>query len=210
MAAKNKLPVYILIALAVIGGGWFLAQSVSMRPAEPQFALRLPSSLELPEFTLTDQDGQTLTQHWFEGQWTLVFFGFTHCPDICPATLQVMSLARRQLAEDNPDQELPSILLISIDPERDTPASLKQYVTHFGNGVSGATGSFDELEKLTKTLGVYFAKEDPVPGGVPDDYNVAHSAHVVVINPNGDYSAVFSAPHEVAAFVADMPILMAQ
>lgn len=209
MASNNKFLTLILLALVAAGGSVFLVNSPLLQPSEPQHALRLPSPLELPEFTLQDQDGSPLTDEWFEDQWTLAFFGFTHCPDICPATLQVLMLARAQLAGAIPESELPEILLVSVDPGRDSPDVLKQYVAHFGAGVSGATGQLQELQKLTRTLGVYFAKEDPGAGDDPANYNVAHSAHVVVIDDQGNYSAVFSAPHTVEAFVADIPVLMA-
>ena len=207
MASTNKIFALILLLLVAAGSSMFLMKSYAPRTSEPQHALRLPEPIELPGFSLLDQDGNVLTNAWFHKQWTLVFFGFTHCPDICPATLQVLMLPRQQLAAANPDGELPAILLGSVDPDRDSPAILKQYVAHFGNGVSGATGPQEELQKLTRTLGVYFAKEES-PDGDPGNYSVAHSAHVIVIDRQGDYSAVFSAPHTVDAFVSDMPLLM--
>lgn len=210
MASTTKTLTIILLTLAVIGGSWFMMKSLPRQPSEPQHAMRLPGTMALPEFELVDHNGKPLTNEWFEDQWTLVFFGFTNCPDICPATLQVLSLARAQLASANPDSELPEILLVSVDPDRDTSDTLKQYVAHFGEGVSGATGQHEELQKLTKTLGIYFAKEDPAPGTDPENYIVAHSAHVVVIDNQGNYNAVFSAPHTVENFVADVPLLMGQ
>ena len=208
MASSTKTLTIILLTIAALIGSVLLISSLQVREAEPQHAFRLPDPMSLPEFELLDQDGNQLTNEWFDDQWTLVFFGFTNCPDICPATLQVLSLARAQLASNDPDQELPDILLISVDPGRDTPESMKPYVAHFGDGVSGATGSLEELEKLTTTLGVYFAIEDPASPDAPENYNVAHSAHVVLIDNRGRYHAVFSAPHTVDAFVADVPILM--
>jgi protein SCO1/2 len=210
MASTNKILTILLLVLAALGGSWFLANKFPSPSSTPQHALRLPSPMVLPEFELVDHNGNQLTNEWFEDQWTLVFFGFTHCPDICPATLQVLSLARAQLARERPGSELPEILLVSVDPDRDTSDVLKQYVAHFGDGVSGATGRLEELQKLTKALGIYFAKEDPTPGTDPENYIVAHSAHVVIIDNQGNYGAVFSAPHTVEAFVVDMPVLMAQ
>ena len=208
MPSSIKTLSVILLTIAALVGGVLLLSSSQLRTSEPQHGLRLPDPMPLPEFELLDQDGNRLTNEWFDDQWTLVFFGFTNCPDICPATLQVLMLARAQLASNDPDRELPAILLISVDPGRDTPESLLPYVAHFGDGVSGATGSLAELQKLTKSLGVYFAIEDPASPDAPDNYNVAHSAHVVLIDNDARYHAVFSAPHTVDAFVEDMPILM--
>lgn len=208
MASSTKTLTVILLTIAALIGSVLLISSLRVQAPEPQHALRLPDPTPLPEFELLDQDGNLLTNEWFDDQWTLVFFGFTNCPDICPATLQVLSLARAQLAKDDSDYELPEILLISVDPGRDTPETLQPYVAHFGDGVSGATGSLEELRKLTKTLGVYFAIEDPASPDAPENYNVAHSAHVVLIDNQGRYHAVFSGPHTVDTFVADMPVLM--
>jgi protein SCO1/2 len=132
-----------------------------------------------------------------------VFFGFTHCPDICPLTLQVLADARRQLAEMG-TEPLPRIVLVSVDPERDTPAKLAQYVSYFGDQNAGITGELDELRKLTGALGIWFEKSSL--GG--DNYAVDHAAAVLLIGPEGGYRAVFSTPHEAANFVHDLPIIM--
>ena len=208
MASSTKTLTVIALTIAALIGSVLLISSLQVPTPEPQHALRLPEPMPLPEFELLDQDGNQLTNTWFDDQWTLVFFGFTSCPDICPATLQVLSVARAQLASNDPDRELPDILLVSVDPGRDTPETLLPYVAHFGDGVSGATGSLEELTKLTTTLGVYFAIEDPASPDDSDNYNVAHSAHVVLVDNHGRYHAVFSAPHTVDAFVTDVPVLM--
>lgn len=207
MAFTKKIVVLFLLLLVAAGTSLYLTKLYLPRNSEPQHALRFPEPIELPDFVLTDQDGTALTNEWLSDQWTLAFFGFTHCPDICPATLQVLMLARKQLATADPDGELPAILLVSVDPDRDTPEVLKQYVARFGEGFSGATGPVEELRVLTKTLGVYFAKEN-ADDNDPNIFSVAHSAHVVLIDRQGRYSAVFSTPHTVEAFVDDMPLLM--
>jgi len=191
-----------LVALAV-AGGWLLRERwVSARV--PQYAMVLPETAALPDFSLVDQDGHPFGPRSLVGHWSLIFFGFTNCPDICPATLQVLSIARQRLAELN--QEAPEVILVSVDPDRDSPDILRRYVGHFGDGVTGVTGDMEELRKLTSALGIYFGREpEDSPG---QNYNVAHSAHVVVIDGHGRYAAVFSAPHSVDAFVTDLPVLM--
>jgi protein SCO1/2 len=189
-----------LLAIA-LAGGWLLSQSLSSRTAAPEHATRLPEPMPLPDFLLSDQDGNPVDRDYFRGHWTMVFFGFTHCPDICPATLQIMSAARQRLAEEDSDAVLPEILLISIDPDRDTTDLLKQYVGHFGEAVSGATGSLDELQKLTGPIGIFFEKELTGDG----NYQVAHSAQIIVIDDEGRYAAVFGAPHTVEKLAQDMP-----
>jgi protein SCO1/2 len=159
--------------------------------------------LELPEFELLDHDGNAVGRDVFRDHWNLVFFGFTHCPDICPMTLAVLADAKRQMADRG--LALPRIVLVSVDPERDTPEKLRQYLGYFGEGNLGLTGDLDEISKLTKALGIYFSKTS-ADGG---DYSVDHSAVVVLINPDGRQQGIFSSPHEAGNFVNDMPMIMA-
>jgi protein SCO1/2 len=175
----------------------------STAPAVPESALILPAPEPVPAFSLLNQEGDTVDQSIFEGQWDLVFFGFTHCPDICPATLQVLAAAKRTLA-DMGQQPLPRIVLVSVDPERDTPEILGQYVDYFGDGNLGLTGTMEEIRKLTTGLGVYFEKR----GTDADNYVVDHWAGVYVIDPDGRRHSLISSPHVVDNYVRDLPILM--
>jgi protein SCO1/2 len=172
-------------------------------PAAPRSATLLPGGVDLPGFSLLDHTGSPVDQGVFDGHWNLVFFGFTHCPDICPLTLQVLANARAQLAEDG-FEPLPRIVLVSVDPERDTPEKLAQYVGYFGDQNLGLTGDLAELRKLTGALGIWFEKS-ALDGA---NYSVDHGAAVLLIGPDGDYRAVFSAPHETENFVHDVPIIV--
>lgn len=192
----------IVLGIALAVGIW-LAKQMATRTAAPTTATVLPTSTDIPEFALLDQNGEAATQSFFQGQWDLVFFGFTNCPDICPITLQTLSAARKQLAaaESFP---LPRIVLVSVDPERDRPDNLAAYLNGFGAGNAGLTGSMEELRKLTGGLGIFFEKR------TSDDeyYSVDHSAVVLLINPAGRFSALFSSPHTIENFVHDLPLLM--
>ena len=200
MSPRN---IFVAVVLAVaLAAGLAVATWLSA-PAEPKTALVLPKSNALPEFQLLDPLGNTVSRETFLDQWSLVFFGFTHCPDICPLTLQTLAAAQRELAAAG-QQPLPQIVLISVDPERDTPQLIGQYVAHFGDGNLGVTGSLDELQKLTSALGIYFQKQP----GDGDSYAVDHSAAVLLINPNGEFHALFSGPHVAANYVHDLPIIM--
>ncbi|MGB5510387.1 MAG: SCO family protein [Woeseiaceae bacterium] len=200
MSPRN---IFVAVVLAVaLAAGLAVATRLSA-PAEVKTALVLPTSNALPEFQLLDALGNTVNRETFLDQWSLVFFGFTHCPDICPLTLQTLAAAQRDLAAAG-QQPLPQIVLISVDPERDTPQLIGQYVAHFGDGNLGVTGSLDELKKLTAALGIYFQKQ---PGDA-DSYAVDHSAAVLLINPNGEFHALFSGPHVAANYVHDLPIIM--
>jgi protein SCO1/2 len=173
---------------------------------QPLHATVLPERLPLPAFSLKDQHALPFTRENLRGHTSLLFFGFTRCPDICPATLQQLALARKQIAGAPPagGGSLPQIVLISVDPERDTPAKLEQYVSSFGEGVTGATGSPEAIRELTSALGIFFARE---PMG-EDDYTVSHSTAVLVIDEDATLQALFGAPHKTEYFVHDVPLLM--
>lgn len=200
MGPKNVITIVILAA--ALFAGLFVASRLST-PAAPKAALVLPAPTALPEFALLDQSGQPVNRETFRNHWNLVFFGFTHCPDICPITLQVLATAKSRLA-DKGHEPLPRIVLVSVDPERDTPDTMKDYIGYFGDGNLGITGSLDELRKLTGALGIFFDKR-PAENG---NYNVDHSAAVLVINPEAEFSALFSGPHFVDNYVHDIPLLM--
>ena len=199
----NPRQFIIAIALGLaLAAGTFVALRMQA-PSIPEFGLVLPAPNPVPEFSLENQDGVPIDQTVFEGQWDLVFFGFTHCPDICPTTLQVLAAAKAALQETG-QSPLPRIVLVSVDPERDTPDVLKQYVDYFGADNLGVTGKLDEITKLTTGLGIYFEKQ-PSDGA---NYAVDHSAAVLVINPDGGFEALFSGPHVVDNYVHDLPIIM--
>ena len=200
MTPRNSL---VAIGLAaVLAAGIFLGLR-TQAPAESKYALVLPAPNPVPAFSLVDQHGNPADQTVFEGQWDLVFFGFTHCPDICPTTLQVLSTAKTAL-EERGHSPLPRIVLVSVDPERDTPEIMSQYVDYFGEDNLGITGSLEEVRKLTSGLGIYFEKQS----ADGDDYVVDHSAAVLVIDPDGGFHALFSGPHVVENYVYDLPIIM--
>ncbi len=157
----------------------------------------------MPGFSLLDQASAPVNADTFRGQWDPLFFGFTNCPDICPTTLQTLANARRELAATGATT-LPRIVLVSVDPERDTPELLGQYVDYFGEDNLAVTGKLEEIKKLTDALGIYFEKAPTEDG----NYGVDHSAAVLVIDPMGEFLALFSAPHIAANYVHDLPIIM--
>lgn len=200
-------PRNIIIGLVLgiaIAAGFALSLRDAREPAVSLTATVLPVGNELPDFALLDQDGAAVGRSVFEGQWDVVFFGFTNCPDICPATMTVLGQARREL-ESRGQDPLPRIVLVSVDPERDTPEAMARYVAYFGDDNLGLTGELVEVRKLTDALGVFFQKA----GADGEAYGVDHSTVVLVIDPEGRLKALFSAPHEVANLVHDLPLIMA-
>ena len=197
----------IIIALVLgiaIAAGFALSLRDAREPVVSLTATVLPAGNELPDFALLDQHGAAVGRSVFEGQWDVVFFGFTNCPDICPATMTVLGQARRELDARGQDP-LPRIVLVSVDPERDTPEAMARYVAYFGDDNLGLTGELAEIRKLTDALGVFFQKA----GADGEVYGVDHSTVVLVIDPEARLKALFSAPHEVANLVHDLPLIMA-
>jgi protein SCO1/2 len=137
-------------------------------------------------FKLIDQSGKDVTDRDFRGRHMLVFFGFTHCPDICPAELQVMSAALDQLG-DEAHKVVP--IFITLDPERDTQAAIADYVKHFGSNFVGLTGSPEAVAAAAKAYRVAYAKVEIQ--GAADGYTVDHSALVYLMDTDGEYVTHF-------------------
>jgi len=192
------------VAGAAIAVGLLFTLDLVGKKVVPVQATVLPAGNELPDFSLLNQDGDTIDRRIFEGQWDLVFFGFTHCPDVCPTTMAMLKQVRERLASQG-QEPLPRIVLVSVDPERDTPEAIGKYVDYFGEGNLGITGDLTEIRKLTGDLGIYFAKIETDN----DNYSVDHSSVVLVINPQGRFRALFSAPLSVDNFVHDLPLIIA-
>jgi protein SCO1/2 len=133
-------------------------------------------------FTLVDASGKTVTDQNFRGRYMLIFFGFTHCPDICPAELQVMAAALDQLG-DKAKKVVP--IFITLDPERDTPEAVGAYVKNFSPNIVGLTGSMDAISAAAKAYRVSFSKfQDPTGG---ENYTIDHSAFAYLMGTDGEY-----------------------
>ena len=143
-------------------------------------------------FSLTDQKSQRVGHVELEGNWSLLYFGYTSCPDVCPTTLSQLAQAMKLLTRR------PQVIMVSVDPERDTPARLGEYLKSFDPGFIGYTGTFDEVVNLATQLNIAFGK---VPGSSPGTYEVNHSADIVVVNPKGKYAG-FIRPSPQARNVA--------
>lgn len=134
-------------------------------------------------FAMVNQNGETVTEKSWPNQYRLIFFGFTHCPDVCPTELGKMTQALNLMGK-NADKLQP--IFVSLDPGRDTPAALKEYVALFNPKLVGLTGTPEQVETIRKAYRVYAAKV-----GDGDDYMVDHSAFIYLMAPNGDFIDVF-------------------
>ncbi len=146
-------------------------------------------------FTLTNQDGRQVTERDFAGRYQIVYFGFTHCPDVCPTDLAVIGNALRRFEKSAPARAARvAPIFVSVDPERDTPAVLKEYVAAFHPRLVGLTGTPRQVADMVKRYGAYGAKEPPAAGG---GYNVNHSRLAELIGPDGKPIALL--PYEKGA-----------
>ncbi len=191
-----------LAAFALGVGGGYLWQQRSTPALQLQRAtLVAGGSHELPDFQLQDQDNRAFARERLKGRWSLLFFGYTHCPDICPLTL-VEAKGLENRLQGTPYQADTQVVFVSVDPKRDTPAVLKRYVSYFHPAFIGVTGSRPQLDQLTRALGIYYQYR-----GEGDDYLVDHSAAMVLIGPQGKLRAIFSAPHSAEVLASDYLVI---
>ena len=146
---------------------------------------------DVGDFSLTDHRGLSFTRDDLTDRWTLIFFGFTHCPDICPTTMAELAELKSQLADTEASDA--RVVMVSVDPARDTPDRLAQYVPYFNPDFIGVTGEFADILSVAQRLNAPFRKVSEPDGG----YQMEHSANVMLMNPRGDYHGFFRAPLDI-------------
>ena len=151
-----------------------------------------PSPPKLNEFFLIDKDNLPFTLDDLKGRWSIMFFGFTNCPDICPSTLMEISKAERKLREIPEFGNSGQLIFISVDPERDTPTILKTYVSHFSSSLQAASGSQEELQILAKSVGAIFLTVDSDSNN--NNYSIDHSAGIFFVSPDATLFSVLTQP----------------
>jgi protein SCO1/2 len=174
-----RILLWILVALAVAGVAVLLLRQPVSETAQTEVKLGGP-------FTLTGADGRTFSSTALAGKPYAIFFGFTHCPDVCPTTLARMVRLRRQLAAG---PEPLRIVFVSVDPERDGPAELRNYLSLFPEPIIGLTGTQPRIDHAKRQFGIFSQKVPDQDGG----YTVDHSAGVLLFDRNGDFVATISA-----------------
>jgi len=180
-----------LILLVVCGFIWRMSQPVIMSNEELRIngAVVLDKPRIFSDFELVDHSGESFNIARMQGIWSIVFFGFTHCPDICPTTLATLNQTYSKLKDS--EKERLQIVMISLDPERDTVQKLADYVPYFNPEFVGVTGNQHLIRRLSAELNIAY-NQVPLNG---DDYTVDHSTQLVLINPKGHYHGFFKAPH---------------
>jgi protein SCO1/2 len=189
-----------VFALAALGIAAYVTIELRDRPAESGDGSLLPATLGGP-FSLTDHTGSAVTEADYAGRYLLVFFGFTHCPDICPTTLNQVALTMRSLGE-RAAQVQP--LFVTVDPARDTPAAMAEYVALFDGGIVGLTGTEQQIADIARAYRVHYAKAEVE--GAPDDYMMDHSVLLYLMGRDGNFRRLFrpdDQPEEMASIIAD-------
>jgi len=182
-------------AVAAAIAGFFLAAQLDRASPRLASGTWLPQPKPVPQFALADSAGRAFTQRELAGAPALVFFGFTHCPDVCPTTLLKLAQIEKRAASPKP-----RVLFVSIDPQRDTPAVLAAYVHAFDPSFEGLTGSPQAIERVAADFGVAVNRVE-LPGG---DYTMDHSAVVFLVDDAARIAAIFTPPLDVAAVAADL------
>jgi protein SCO1/2 len=191
--------VLIVVVGAALATGVGLSQRRQVAEQPAITGLLWPDPKTLAPFSLADHDGRVFDLARLRGRWSFLFFGFTSCPDMCPTTMAQLGGAADLLSAELGSEAECQFVLISVDPERDSPERLEAYVEHFNPAFLGVTGQPERLDALRRQLGIMRAVVgDPAAG----DYTVDHSASVLLIDPDARLVGIFSAPHE-ARTIAD-------
>jgi len=192
---------------AVAGIGTVTARQLLMvnSPVAPEingFVLQQPRLL--PAFELLNGQAETFTGADFAGAWSFLYFGFTYCPDICPTAMVEMAKLKTLLSASHPDL-LAEFYLVSVDPERDTPQRVQEYVTYFDDNFKGLTGDLDDISNLAQTASVIHVIE-PSADGV--SYEVGHSSTITLLDPQGSIRAIFREPLRAATLADDVSLVL--
>lgn len=186
--------VVVFMLVAVAGFVYRIGQPRVMTESEMKLngLYILDTPRNFGDIKLVDHRGEAFGRDRFTGRWSLVFFGFTHCPDICPTTMAFLNQLMGEL--DGTESEDTQVVMVSVDPARDTVQQLASYVPYFNEEFVGVTGDFLDVHRFATALNTPFRK---VPGQ-GENYAVDHSSNVVLINPKGDYHGFFKAPLDLA------------
>ena len=193
-SVRTTLIVLLLVVASIFS--FVVYRQINLVSAEPEPAPDLAEynayvydqGRPLAEFSLTDENGETVTREDLKGRWTFAFVGYTNCPDICPAAMANLRRMDGMLPADLPQ---PDYLLISADPEHDTPERLRDYTGFFGDNFHGLTGDLETTRELAKSLSAVFQHRQ-----VDDQLLVDHSGHFALLNPQAQVQALIQPPHK--------------
>ncbi len=185
----------LALGLGIAAGVLFWPRSGALLPPAELAAPLLPEPRTITPFQLTAQDGTVLDASRLRGKWSLVFIGYTHCPDVCPTTLNTLAGTAKQLQASPEGLDHTQFVFVSVDPKRDSPTHLKDYLGFFHPAFLGATGEREQIDRLVRQLGAIYMFEGDTSS---DNYIVNHSATLYLIDPQGRFYARLQPPHEPA------------
>ena len=186
----------VAIAAGIAAGLW---RRTAPNPALDVGGYVLPTPKALGTFELVDERGASVTAQDFVGHWSFLYFGYTYCPDVCPLALVELADVKKRLAERVPAAAV-SVYFVSVDPQRDSPQRLHEYVTYFDPDFHGLTGDIAQITALANAVGAVFFVP---PGQDEKAYLVSHSSSIALLEPSGGLRAVFTAPHDAQHVAAD-------
>jgi protein SCO1/2 len=187
----------LVVVLVVLVAAMFLLPR-AQRGEPPQTATVLPAPQPLADVRFVDKTGAATQFADLEGNFTLLFFGFTNCPDVCPLTLSLLAKVRADIASRAP-RLTPRVLFVSVDPNRDTPQRIAAYLNGFDPEFAGVTAADEEIAPLLKQLGVAVEKHEHGSA----NYNVVHNSAIYVLDENADWIAVSTGPHDPQIIASD-------
>lgn len=205
---RTQKTVFILVALVAVILGLTVNKVLNGRsegnPTELIDAgiILLPQSRTVPAVEMTDEQGQPVLMDELKGKWSLLFFGYTFCPDICPTTLAQLRQVKSELPKEAVERL--QVVLVSVDPNRDTPAQLKQYLGYFDTDFRGVTGSLENIQKLANAVSIPFIPADTSK----PNYTVDHSGNLALLGPDGKQRGFIRAPFNNQKLVAQLPGLV--
>ncbi|HRD69112.1 MAG TPA: SCO family protein [Legionella sp.] len=204
------LTVVILLAIAGLFTGIFVSQHLhaNKKLDVTQFhGTYLEHPRTINQFALTGTDGKPFDNASLQGQWTLIFFGFTNCGYLCPTTMAELGKMYRILQEKGV-KDLPHVVMISIDPDRDSLEKLGPYVASFHPDFFGARGEEKSVKIMTREMGIAYAKVLNKESDDPKNYDVQHSGAVMLFNPQGELNAFFTTPHHADLLAQDYMLMV--
>ena len=200
--AKKSLALLLVATVAIAAFiGWRSGNDTAVKPPEEIEDYLFWQAKDLTDFKLMGANSKVLGLNDLKGKWSFIFFGYTHCPDVCPVTLAVMGQAFK-LIEKTPaaSQEIQGVF-ISVDPKRDTPESLKEYASYFNNKFLGVTGETAQLDAFARQMSALYTIHPNEPGKPGDTYLVSHNSTIFLVDPQGRLYGRFpppQAPQEIA------------
>jgi len=202
----NKVGIGVIAVLAFVVGIWLGTRNDHKSGqviVQDRIVTVLPKARDLQPFRLMTADGKPFTAESLRNKYTILFFGYTSCPDVCPTTLKVLGDLYTNLEKKNQQQDV-QVVFVSVDPRRDKPGVLKKYVGYFHKNFTGVTGDKAEIANLAKQLG---ASYEVLDDGKSDNYPVNHTGLLFVTNPDARYAAIFSPPHEADLIESRLDLL---